>query len=333
MTPALASPLFVVSLVVTLAAAGVFANRLDRVGVRLGMPEALLGLLTAVAADGPEITSAIAALVSGARGVSLGVVAGSNIFNLAAMIGLGALLAGRVHLPRAALVLEGTVAGLCTLSAVALVLGIMSAPIACLVFAVVLVPYVVLLVRGPEAVQRLALPQGFARHLARALAEREHAPTRDVSELEEARSHALPMLAAVALIVAGSIGMVQTALTLADAWHVPRTLVGVLVLAPLTSIPNAYTAVRLGLEHRGSALVSETLNSNTINLGGGVVIPALFVSLGALSTSVRIDLAWLVATTVTALLLLGRPRGMNRAGGAAVVALYLVFVAAQVIYR
>jgi cation:H+ antiporter len=332
MTPALASPLFVLSLVVTLAAAAVFAGRLDRVGVQLGMPEALLGLLTAVAADGPEIAAAVAALVSGARGVSLGVVAGSNIFNLAAMIGLGALLAGRVHLPRAALVLEGTVAGLCTLSAVALILGLMSAPIACLLFAVVLVPYTVLLVRGPGAVRRLALPKRFARHLAHALAEREHPPTRVGSELEEARSHALPMLAAVALIVAGSVGMVQTALTLADAWHVPRTLVGVLVLAPLTSIPNAYTGVRLGLGHRGSALVSETLNSNTINLAGGVVVPGLFVSLGAVSTSVRIDVAWLLATTVAALLLLGGRRGMSRAGGASIVSLYLVFVAVQAIY-
>src|SRR5437870_10020776 len=155
MPPALAAPLFVLSLAVTLAAAGVFANRLDHVGVQLGMPEALLGLLTAVAADGPEITSAIVALVSGERGVSLGVVAGSNIFNLAAMIGLAAVLAGRVHLPRAALVLEGTVAVLCTLSAAALVLRLLPPSVALVLFAVVLVPYLVLLARGPEVVRRL----------------------------------------------------------------------------------------------------------------------------------------------------------------------------------
>ena len=150
---------------------------------------------------------------------------------------------------------------------------------------------------------------------------------------EVIRSHLLPILAAFGLIILGSTGMVESALALADTWNVPRVLVGVLVLAPLTSIPNAYTGVRLGLEHRGSALVSEALNSNTINLVGGLAIPALFVSLGALSTSVRIDLAWLMATTVLVLVLLLGRRGMGRGGGAVVVSLYVAFVAIQVIRR
>src|SRR5207244_4152297 len=331
MPTALAAPLFALSLVVTLAAAGVFANRLDHVGVQLGMPEALLGLLTAVAADGPEITSAIVALVSGERGVSLGVVAGSNIFNLAAMVGLAAVLAGRVHLPRAALVLEGTVGLLCAVIAVALVAGLLPPAAACALFVVVVCPYVLLLLHGPDVVRRLPFSEPFARHLARALVEREHPPTRDTTEGAEIRSHLLPILAAFGLIILGSTGMVESALALADTWNVPRVVVGVLVLAPLTSIPNAYTGVRLGLEHRGSALVSEALNSNTINLAGGLVIPALFVSLGALSTSVRIDLAWLMATTVLVLVLLLGRRGMGRGGGAFVVSLYVAFVAMRVL--
>ena len=40
----------------------------------------------------------------------------------------------------------------------------------------------------------------------------------------------------VLLILAGSIGMVETALTLAARWQVPQSAVGFLILAPLTSI-------------------------------------------------------------------------------------------------
>ncbi len=87
MSPALAVPLFLVSLAVTLAAARLFARRLDRLGVRFGFPEALIGLLTALAADGPEISSALFALTKGAHDVGVGVLVGSNGFNLAAMIG------------------------------------------------------------------------------------------------------------------------------------------------------------------------------------------------------------------------------------------------------
>ena len=53
MTPAAAIPLFFVSIGVMLAAASTFARRLDFIGLRLGLPEALLGLLTALAADAP----------------------------------------------------------------------------------------------------------------------------------------------------------------------------------------------------------------------------------------------------------------------------------------
>ncbi len=64
MTPATAIPLFLVSIVVMLAASAVFAGRLDHIGLRLGLPETLLGLLTALAADAPELSSAVTALVA-----------------------------------------------------------------------------------------------------------------------------------------------------------------------------------------------------------------------------------------------------------------------------
>src|SRR6476646_8842115 len=76
----LASFAFLAALGVTLLAAALFADRLDRVGTRLGFAEALLGVLTALAADGPELASSIAAIVRGERDVGLGVVLGSNAF-------------------------------------------------------------------------------------------------------------------------------------------------------------------------------------------------------------------------------------------------------------
>ena len=58
----------------------------------------MLGLLTALAAHAPEVSSAIAALVRGKHDVGVGVVLGSNVFNVAAMIGLSAILCGRIRI-------------------------------------------------------------------------------------------------------------------------------------------------------------------------------------------------------------------------------------------
>ena len=141
---------------------------------------------------------------------------------------------------------------------------------------------------------------------------------------------AMLLVPALAVIVAGSVLMVEAAVRLGDRWSVPEFLVGVLVLAVLTSLPNAFTGIRLGVQGRGSALLSETLNSNTINLVAGIAIPALLLSLGSFSGLVAFDLAWLIGTTLVVLALL--VRGVGRAGGGLVVGLYLVFLAVQIGY-
>jgi cation:H+ antiporter len=302
---------FLASLVLTVAAAGFFADRLDRVGPRLGLPEAIVGLLTALAADAPEISSAVVALARGERSVSLGVVLGSNAFNLAAMVGVSALLAGAVMVERRLLMVEGIVGVAATILAGALVLGLLSALLALALFAVVAAGYLVVVSRSRAHERR---------------------PGRRAHEGALWKPVAL-IVPAVALIVVGATGMVRAALVLAGRWHVSAVLVGFVLLAVLTSVPNAFTAVRLGLSGRGGALVSETFSSNTINLVGGLIVPGLVVGLAARSTLVDFSLAWVLGMTVVTVALLARGSGLRRGGGALLIALYAVFVATQLVYR
>ena len=95
---------------VSLATSWVLVTRLERVGERIGLSEAFLGVLAALAADAPEITASITALVHHQRAIGAGVVIGSNVFNLAALLGLGAVVAGRIGLHRKVVLLGGIVA-------------------------------------------------------------------------------------------------------------------------------------------------------------------------------------------------------------------------------
>jgi cation:H+ antiporter len=306
---------------VTLAAAGFFARRLDRVGLRVGLPETLLGLLTALAADAPEVSSAIAALARGAHDVGVGVVLGSNVFNLAAMVGLSALLCGGVRIRREALAVEGAVGITATLVVGLLILTVLGAWVTLALLALVLVPYLALLTAGPARAPR-PLRRFFGEP---------HRPDHVLAHGERALVPALTLLPALAIIVGGSIGMVDAALRLANRWSVPDVIVGIVVLAILTSLPNAFTAARLAFQRRGSALVSETLNSNTVNLVFGVSIPAFFIALGSTSALTGFDLAWLLLMTLAVLALLARARGVGRSGGVAILLLYAVFVAVQIV--
>jgi len=302
----LAAVLFVVSLAATLYAAAVFAERLDHLGERLGLPEGLLGLLTAAGADAPELATAIAALATGAKSAGFGVVVGSNVFNIGAMIGVSALLCGNVRIQRDALALEGGVALAVTLVVVLLVFGVLPAWAAVTLALLLLIPYAAVALR-------------------RELGARRHPEGVDMRAV-------LLIPPALAIIVLGSIGMVHTGLQLGHMAGIPNVLVGVLVLAVVTSLPNAYTGIRLGLARRGAALVSETMNSNTINLVGGLAIPALFVTVAGGSGLERADGVWLLAATAIALVLLAPRRGMGRAGGMLLVASWIAFAAVQGIF-
>jgi cation:H+ antiporter len=247
MTPAIATPLFVASVAVMLLASAWFARRLDHIGLRLGFPEALLGLLTALAADAPEISSAISALVQHKHAVAVGVVVGSNAFNLAAMLGLSAVVAARVRARHELLELEAFV-GLWLLAVMlAVVTGSLDSTIGAVLAAAVVVPYVALLTAGPRLARRLPIGVSEARFVGRSFGER-HRREPSLDPRREAGRLVVVLLVALGLIVAGSVGAVRAATDLAQAWSVPDALVGSSVLAVLTSLPNAWTGVRFGIQ-------------------------------------------------------------------------------------
>ena len=329
MSPLVALPVFGAALVITLLSARLFARRLDALGVRFGLPEALIGLLTALAADGPEISSALFASAKGAHAVSIGVIVGSNVFNLAAMIGITGMLTGAVVLTRETLLLEGVTGGGVLVIAAAVLLHAIAPLYGVVLCACVLIPYVVVIVGGAEFLARRRSTTAASRVLSRALAQRPRTP---VSRL--APSHAMArvlLLIAldVLLIIGGSAVMVQSALDLGADWHVSQAILATLVLAPLTSVPNAVTGVRLGMAGRGAALVSETFNSNTINLAVGVIVPALFIAFASLTTTAVVDVILLVVMTAVCSTSLASRRGLQRSGACCLLVLYACFVVVQ----
>ncbi|MGN6170392.1 MAG: hypothetical protein ACTHQQ_19810, partial [Solirubrobacteraceae bacterium] len=181
-------------LVVFLAGAGVslgtswlLVSRLERIGARLGLTEGLLGLLAALAADAPELTAAVTALAGHQAQIGAGVVIGSNVFNLAALLGLGAMVAGTIALHRRVIELEGVVALAVAAVCVIVVLEVIVPSVGLVAVLAVLTPYAFVLAVSPNRLSRLGLPRTWTKWLARAVHEEE-------LELAEA-SHPRPALA------------------------------------------------------------------------------------------------------------------------------------------
>ena len=187
----------------------------------------------------------------GERTIGVGVILGSNVFNLAALLGLSAMVAGRIELHRRviafagsvgmwfALVTVGTTAGIPTWAGFALV-------------GVVFVAYVFVSAVSLVTLVRLPLPWSAIRWLHRTIGEEE-------SELIEA-IHPDPgdwrdvvgAAAALVVVVGASVAMERSASSLGVHFGVSEIVVGGVVLAAVTSLPNAVAAVYLG--RAGAAL-------------------------------------------------------------------------------
>ncbi len=323
--PAVAA--FVLGAVVSLATSWVLVIRLERVGERLGLSEALLGMVAALAADAPEITASVTALLHHQRTVSAGVVIGSNVFNLAALLGLGAVVAGRIALHRKVVVLGGAVGLVVSVACLLAVTGVVSADLALAVVLVVLVAYLVMLSVDHAVLGRLRLPSGWAEWLTAAIVEEEAELDLAVRPRRGTRADAYVAGVALMVVVVASTAMERGASSLGDRYNVAEIVVGGLVLAAVTSLPNAVAAVYLAGKGRGAAALSTALNSNTINVTAGLLIPAAVIGLAKPSGSGLLVAAWYVGLTALTLTLAYIDRGLRRAAGLLIIAAYVLFVA------
>jgi cation:H+ antiporter len=318
---------FVVGAVVSLATSWVLVSRLERVGERLGLSEALLGMVAAVAADAPEITASVTALAHHQATIGAGVVLGSNVFNLAALLGLGAVVAGRISLHRKVVVLGGTVAMLVAVTCLFSVGGQLSAGMGLALVLAILVPYVVLLGAHRSILRRLGLAKKWTTWLSAAIVEEE-------SELEEAihprrgtGGDALVAGGALLVVIAASVAMERGAASLGVHFAIPEIIVGGLVLAAVTSLPNAVSAIYLARRGRGAAALSTALNSNALNVTAGLLIPAAIIGLAKPSGSGLLVAGWYVGLTALTLVLAYGGHGLRRASGGLIIAAYAFFVA------
>jgi cation:H+ antiporter len=319
---------FVMAAAVSLATSWLLVSRLERVGARLGLSEALLGMLAALAADAPEITSAATALVGHQSRIGAGVVIGSNVFNLAALLGLAAIVAGRISLHRRVILLEGAVAlpiaGIC----LAAVVGGIAPAVALIAVGLVLIPYIVVLGVSRDRLTSLGLPCRWTRWLTEAIAEEE-------TELEPALhpqrgrfADEVTAALAVLIVIGASIAMEQTGARIGARHAVPEIVIGGLLLACVTSLPNVVAALYLAGRGRGAATLSTALNSNALNVAIGLLVPGTIVGLGAPSGPATLIAAWYLGLTTVALSCAYSGRGLRGRHGALIIALYLAFVAA-----
>ncbi len=196
---------------------------------------------------------------------------------------------------------------------------------------VIVVLYAVVLGVGDRDLARFRLPRPWITWLRSAVTEEE-------VELEEAirpqRGRGRDVVLAVfslLVVVAASVTMERAASVLGIRFAIPEIVVGGLVLAAVTSLPNAVAAVYLAARGRGAATLSTALNSNTLNIALGLLLPAAVIGLGPPAGQTTLIAAWYLGLTAAVLALAYRDSGVRRQTAILVIAAYVVFVGSMLV--
>lgn len=298
--------------VVLLYAGGeVLVNSASNLARAFGLGPLVIGLtVVAFATSSPELFATLVGVLEGAPDLSMGNVLGSNIANIALILGLSALLrplVGRGHFLRREIPL---------LIAVALVpfLVLMDGEISRLEGAVLfalLVGYLVYLLRNgepPEVIHEYA-------------AQFEHPPW-------PRWQGALGVAGGLALLVLGAHLLVDGAVDIARMLGISERVIGLTLVAFGTSLPELASSLVAARRREGDIVLGNIVGSNIFNVLCVLGLTATVRPIAVVRSTITLDLWTGLALSVALLplLLLGRRMRLARGEGAVLLASYLVYI-------
>jgi len=325
--------LFILSLAIALGASVWFTRRLEVLSDSLHFSAGLLSLLGALGANIPNYVASLTAAISGQVGVGMGIIIGSNIYNIAIVLGISTFAVPARH---------------------GIALARREAQDASLVGAVALAMMLTTALAAGTLVWQDTLPSSVPARLALLVCNlltlglfgllsfhalhREHVPAlpgvrktgAEPSVAAGSGRNTVRALAEVVVSLGVALGavvvMVQTGQAVALQVHLPAPILSLVILAIATSLPNTVVAFTLARTGRASASVEEVFSSNSVNVALGVALPLLFWS-GApdVPSLGLLDAPLMVALTLVAVLRVRRQR-LSHPTGWLLVLVYLAWV-------
>lgn len=275
---------------------------------RLGLPAMTIGLtVVAFGTSAPELVVSLDAALSGANDVSVGNVVGSNIANVALILGIAALLRPM---------------------AVRLKMIQLDAP---LMVAISLALVLVLADGQASRLEGALLFAGLVAYVAYTLWRARRQPgmlraSRDNASLVQLslRMSLLYTLAGLGLLVAGGHLLVVAAVDLATVLGMSQATIGLTIVAVGTSLPELATTVIASLRRQGDIAIGNAVGSNIFNILGVFGITAVVTPL-RLGAVAWFDLATMVALAVILNIFLYTHRRLNRVEGALLLASFVLY--------
>lgn len=305
--------LLVLGLVLLVAGGELLVRGGSGLGRALELSPLVVGLtVVAFATSAPELAVSLGATFSGAAGLAVGNVVGSNISNILLVLGLAALVlpvAVRRQLVRI------DVPVMITFSVLALVLALngLVGRLEGLILLAALVLYLIWSIRTARRADTTEAPgEGHAATPPRPR------PVVDV----------VLVVAGVALLVFGARFLVDSATQIARAAGLSDLVIGLTVVSIGTSLPELATSIIAALRGERELAIGNVIGSNIFNVGAVLGITALVAPDGIPvdTAAIRFDLPVMVVVALALLPMVFTGARIARWEAAAFLAYYTAYV-------
>jgi len=306
---------FVVSLLALVKSADWFTEGAEELGVFLGVPSYVVGLtIVAIGTSLPELVSSIFAVVEGSPEIVVGNAVGSNITNIFLVLGLAAILGGRLFVSREIVKIDlPMLASSAALLGLTALDGTISRIDGLLLFAGALI-------YGVYGV-RIARPSPVTQ------AKVEAAVAEDLG-LDRGRLRPLVLLKLIggaAVLYFAARYTIKSVIELSTLLDVGADVIAISAVALGTSLPELVVSVVAARRGKLEIAIGNVIGSNIFNAFAVVGIPALIAPLPVTHPVLTIGLPFMGVATVL-YFFMAQDREVTRWEGMPLVLFYILFL-------
>lgn len=317
--------------VITLGAE-VLVRSASIVALRAGVSALFVGLtIVGFGTSSPEMSASMVATLNGSMGVSVGNVVGSNIFNVAVILALTAL----IQPIRVALAAVRRDLAVAVLAAFVLLLpmalgGVVPRWLGAVMFAA-LVAYITAAYIG----DRKAKPadETLAEHEVRSSLSIEEPAPKVRAWYDATPAHLGLIGGGLALLVFGAKWFVGSAIAIAQSFGVPEDVIGLTIVSAGTSMPELVTSIVAARRGNPDIAVGNVIGSNIFNILGIAGLCACVAPQAVSPEMLRVDIPVMIVTTLALIPIMRSGGTISRGEGAALLCGYGVYLAYLLIAR
>ncbi len=320
----------IVSLIIVIKSADLFVESLVEIGESLGISQIILGVTaSAIGTSLPEFGSAMIAVISGNPDIGVGVVIGSNIWNIAGILGISSVAAGYIFVKQEELRRDGLMTLLTAV--ILLIFMFLFNEITRVVGVLLIVAYLIYLYiliksqrdkskRDTNGVEVSVEIDAYSEDVIEETVVSGRSRNRNI----------LISLAGLTGLIVGSRLLVYSGVEIGELTGVPQMIMGLFALAIGTSLPELVVTLRSAMKKMHSLSIGTVLGSNIFNILIGIGIPSLFITVPVDKLAVSFDAPVMILVTALLIILSYRKSKISRISGVVLLIVYILYITTRI---